>query len=142
MKSGAVVLYWDSSAILSALFVDDHSEKARQIAETKGVHLVSSLALAEVLAVIGRLGREGVLPRAFIDAAIEAFEKGPWRRLHIVPDVREIKALSGKWPLRGTDLWHLSVAKTLHHELPELRLLAFDRRLEEATAGENLAYNT
>jgi predicted nucleic acid-binding protein len=49
-----------------------------------------------------------------------------------------IKALSQKWSLRGADLWHLAVGKTLQNQIPELELLTFDKRLRIAAKKEHL----
>ncbi len=43
-----------------------------------------------------------------------------------------MKALSQKWSLRGADLWHLAVAKTLQKQIPELELFSFDKGLSAA----------
>ncbi len=73
-----------------------------------------------------------------VDAAEEVLENGPWRRLGIVPQWNIIKNLSDKWPLRGADLWHLSAAKGLQKQFPELQLLSYDRLLKIAAQGEGL----
>lgn len=135
--TGAV--YWDSSAILSTLFRDRHSDEASRRADGSGVHFLSTLAWAEVQAVIARVRRERALVRVLVDAAREVLEGGPWRRLNVSPDWKVVRDLSIKWPLRGADLWHLAVAKSLQTELPELILLSFDARLAAAAEGEGLA---
>lgn len=132
------VVYWDASAILSALFKDARSEEAIEWSRKKGVHLISTLAYAEVCAVITRLKRERILADVLVKAAFEALEHGPWRHLNILPEWDEIKILSLKWSLRGADLWHLAVAKTLHKQIPELELLSFDKRLRSAAEKEHL----
>ena len=133
------VVYWDSSAVLSALFRDEHSTGAGKRASEPAVHLLSTLAWAEVLAVIARIERERVLAKVLVAAAREALEEGPWRRLNAVPDWREVRRLSTKWPLRGADLWHLAVVKSLQAELPELTFMSFDTRLAAAAHGEGFA---
>lgn len=135
--AGAV--YWDSSAILAALFRDRHSDEASKRARGSGVHFLSTLAWAEVHAVIARIERERALAKVLVAAAREALEGGPWRRLNAVPDWKLVQDLSSKWPLRGADLWHLAVAKSLQSELPELTFLSFDARLAGAAQGEGLA---
>jgi predicted nucleic acid-binding protein len=132
------VVYWDSSAILSALFKDARSEEAIEWSRKKGVHLISTLAYAEACAVITRLKREKILADVLINAAFEALEQGPWRHLNILPEWDVIKILSQKWSLRGADLWHLTVAKTLQNQIPELELLTFDKRLKSAAKKEHL----
>jgi predicted nucleic acid-binding protein len=132
------VLYWDASAIVSALFKDVHSEQALEMSRQDGVHLISSLALAETHAVINRMARERILADVLIKAALEALSTGPWRFINLAPRPEEIARLGAKWPLRGTDLWHLSLAVSLKSHLPELSLLTFDNRLQAAAQDEGL----
>jgi len=139
MTPGTPVVYWDTSAILSALFQDEHSPNATAQAQAPGTHLISSLAWAEAHGVIARIEREGIVATAFIEAAREALERGPWRRVNVTPNAKTIATLARTWPLRGADLWHLGAANELQTELPELRLLSFDARLATAATGEGLA---
>lgn len=133
-----LAVYWDSSAILSALFKDKHSEEAIHWAGREGIHLVSTLACAEVCAVISRIRRERLLANVLVDAAFEAFETGPWRKLFIWPDYEDLKFLASRWPLRGADLWHLATAKKLQRDIPELTFLSFDNKLNTSAAGEKM----
>jgi hypothetical protein len=89
--------------------------------------------------VIARLERERAMIPVLVDDARETLERGPWRRVNVSPEWGLARALSRKWPLRGASLWHLCAAKTLHAELPELRLLSFDTRLAISAQGEGLA---
>jgi len=93
------VVYWDASAILSALFKDSRSEEAIEWSSKSGVHLISTLAFAEDCAVITRLKRERILADVLVEAAFETLELGPWRHLNILPEWEEIKTLSQKWSL-------------------------------------------
>jgi len=88
--------------------------------------------------VIARMQRESILSDILIKASFEALEDGPWRRLTIWPEWVIVRSLSAKWPLRGADLWHLSAAKSLQKQLPEMVLLTFDNRLQKAAQGEGL----
>lgn len=133
------VIYWDASAILSALFKDCRSEEALEWSQKEGVHLISTLSYAEVCAVIARLKKERLLADVLVEAAFEALERGPWRHLNIWPEWEGIKKLSLKWYLRGADLWHLAVAKMILKQIPELVLLTFDKRLKIAAEKEHLA---
>ena len=137
-KKIPIVIYWDSSSVLSALFKDSYSQEALEWSRKEGVHLISTLAYTEVCAVISRIKRERLLADVLIDAAFEAFERGPWRHLNIWPDWKKIIALSLKWPLKGANLWHLAAAKTLQKQIPELIMSPFDSRLRVAAEGENL----
>ncbi len=138
-EKNQMVIYWDASAILSALIKDTHSEVAQGWAPKEGVHLLSTVAYAEVLAVLFRMKRERMMADLLVEAALQTLESGPWRRLHSGPEWNLMAVLSKKWPLRGADLWHLSVAKSVHEQLPELKLLTFDTRLKAAAHGEGIA---
>lgn len=133
------VTYWDSSAVLSTLFRDKRSEEATARARGPAIHLLSSLAWAEVHAVIARIERERALASVLLDAAREVLESGPWRRVNAFPDWKLVQSLASRWPLRGADLWHLAAAKSLQIDLPELTLFSFDSRLVSAAQGEGLA---
>ena len=138
MADATVVLYWDASALLSALFSDRHSKIAKKWADTAGVHFISTLAYAEVCAVVARLHRERYLTKTLTDAAHEVVDAGPWKRIYTRPEWQLMRTLWEKWPLRGADLWHLSAAKSLGRDLPELKLISFDNRLNTAAKGEKL----
>lgn len=133
-----IVIYWDASAIISTLIKDTHSEEAQEWAHKEGVHLLSSVAYAEVLAVLSRMKRERIMAELLIEAALQTLENGPWRRLNSGPEWNLMAVLSKKWPLRGADLWHLSDAKSVCEQLPELKLLTFDTRLKAAANGEGI----
>jgi predicted nucleic acid-binding protein len=122
--------------MVSALFTDRHSDTASAAARAPGTHLVSSLGWAEVHAVIARIEREQALSPALIAAARKAIERGPWVGVSVDPNRLLMATLARAWPLRGADLWHLTAAKMLQADLPELRLLSFDARLAEAAQGE------
>ena len=130
------VVYWDTSAIVSALFEDAHSAEATRVGRSAGTHLLSTLAWAETQAVIARIEREKLLASVLIGAARDVLVSGPWRRLRIDPDWSDAERLARAWPLRGADLWHLATAKELQRELPELGFLTFDSRLSAAALGE------
>ena len=138
MNNNLWAIYWDASAVLSVLFKDSFTDDAQMWAQKKGFHFMSTLTYAETCAVIARMQRERILADILIKASFEALEEGPWRRLTILPEWIVARSLSAKWPLRGADLWHLSAAKSLQKELPELLLLTFDNRLQKAAQGEGL----
>lgn len=133
------VIYWDASALLSALFLDAHSERAHEAARLQGAHLMSTLAFAEVRAVIARRRRDRLLPRSLAESALETVRTGPWRRILLSPRWDAIKDLADRWPLRGVDLWHLALAKAVREDRPDAQMLTFDDRLLTAARGEGLA---
>ncbi len=136
MSNNLWAIYWDASAVLSVLFKDSFTDDAQMWVQKKGFHFMSTLTYAETCAVIARMQRERILADILIKASFEALEEGPWRRLTILPEWIVARSLSAKWPLRGAALWHLSAAKSLQKELPELLLLTFDNRLQKAAQGE------
>lgn len=140
MVKSVQVIYWDSSAIISALFTDSNSRTAQKWSGANGVHFVSTLTVAEVSAVIHRMQRERVVSETLCQAAFEVLDNGPWRKISTWPQWEVIRSLSAKYSLRGADLWHLATAKSMHTEFPELNLLSFDKRLVRAAESENL-YN-
>jgi predicted nucleic acid-binding protein len=132
------VLYWDASGILSTLFEDEHTAIALKWAQAEGEHLLSSLAYAEVCAVISRMHRAGSIDQDEAEAALTMLEQGSWRRTTACPEWDIVPRLSTKWPLRGADLWHLTAAKGLQGRLPELQMVTFDARLGRAAREEGL----
>jgi predicted nucleic acid-binding protein len=138
MNKSAQVIYWDASAILSALVEDDHTDQAQEWLKKRGAHVVSTLSYAEVLAVFERLRRSGVVSEKLVDRSLEGLERGPWQRLDLQPDWGDIRSLASQGSLRGADLWHLSTAIGLGREIGEMTLLTFDKRLRLAAQGAGL----
>ncbi len=138
-KDDPVVLYWDASAVLSALLRDAYSIHAQKWVKRSGYHFLSHLSYCEVMAVLSRIRREKTISEFLISDVEGNLLNGAWRRLNIVPSWSIIKNLSSKWPLRGADLWHLSAAKSLQDQFPELRLLTYDAKLKTAAQGEQMA---
>lgn len=132
-------VYWDASAVLSALVRDSHSDSALKWIKKEGLHFVSTLAYAEVLSVLNRMERERILTKILVQSALQAFMEGPWRFLTLGPAREQIDSLRGKYTLRGADFWHLSLARTLIKETPDLILLSFDGKLKEAAEREGFA---
>ena len=138
MPDTSAVIYWDTSAVISALFKDGNSRKAKVIAERDVLHLLTTLAYAEVSAVISRMKRDHILTEVLFQSAFEVVDRGPWRRISVSPGWSLIQKLAKKHALRGADLWHLSAAMSLTDEFPELSLLTFDQRRKTAAEIENL----
>ena len=133
-----MAVYWDLTCVLSALFKDSNSEKALSVSRKEGTHFLSALCYAEVCSVLMQIRNEQRLKEVLIDVAFETLKTGPWRRLNIWPEWSTLIALSEKWPLKGSSLWHLASAKTLQKQLPELTLFTFDEKLKNAAETEGL----
>lgn len=132
-------LYWDAPAILAALIKEARSSAVLKWAGKEGLHLISSLAYAEVVAVIDRMERERLLTRVLAESAYQAMLEGPWRFIHFCPSRKQVDLFRGQYPLRGADLWHLALAKALESEIPGLKILTFDKKLAKAAESESIA---
>ncbi len=133
------VVYWDASALLSAMFADAHSTQAVATAQRPLTHLVSTLGYAETAAAIARAESRGMIDARRAKDARELLRRGPWRRLTLQPDWVVISSLASTAGLRGADLWHLASVSTLNRQLPEARLFSFDERLSSAAAALGIA---
>lgn len=136
--SNLPVVYWDASAVISVLTEDAHHKKAMELYGAEGIHLLSTLAYAEVAAVLARAKRERVLDERQLAEAHLILDSYPWRRIMANPGQEDVRRLAERWPLRGADLWHLALAMTLKREFSELVLLTFDGKLLSAAQGEGL----
>lgn len=139
-KGKGVCIYWDASAVLSALVKDFHSEIALKWTRQEGLHLLSTIAYAEVISVLDRMERERVLTGVLVQSAPQALLEGPWRFLILCPAREHMDFLRGKYPLRGADFWHLALTMTLKKEIPELMVLTFDNKLQEGAEKEGFGF--
>jgi predicted nucleic acid-binding protein len=136
---GSKIVYWDSSALIATLFNEANTEQARTLAAAAGTHLMSSLAWAEVHAVLARARQEPGVATTAVAAAQSALQIGPWTYVNALPGQAVVRSVAQRWPLRGADLWHLALAKTLHENLPEMCFATYDHALAHAAAGEGFA---
>lgn len=125
------VLYWDSSAILSCLVADVHSEQAKKQLVHSGLHLVSSLGQAEVLAVLRRIEKTNPSFKTPIKQAREMFLGDCWAWTTVQPKVQDIESLSKQYTLRGADLWHAAAFLELRRTVLPLTMVTFDRELQQ-----------
>lgn len=132
-------IYWDASAVLSTLVADAHSRTARTLLRGPAPKLLSTLALAESLAVLRRLELAGEIRADDRRRAASSLLVSPWLRYQEPPRRELLADLATRTALRGADLWHLAAALTAREALPELRLVTFDRALAAAAAAEGLA---
>ena len=129
-------IYWDASAVLSVLIKDSHSETARRWIRKTGLHLLSSLAYAEVVSVLGRMRRENFLTGILLQSASQELLEGPWRFLNLCPARDQVDSLRGKYALKGADFWHLALAGTMKREISELMFITFDQKLRDGAEME------
>jgi predicted nucleic acid-binding protein len=132
-------IYWDSSALFSLIFPDTHTVRAVAHARSNVEHVISSLTWSEVNAGIARIVRDGTHPAEIVAAARARLAAEAIRYVDLAPDRSIVRQLAEHWPLKGADLWHLSLAKTLHADNRHVRMLSFDARLAAAAEAEGLA---
>jgi predicted nucleic acid-binding protein len=96
MPETSVVICRDSSAVISGLFKDPNSRRAKAMAERDGLHLLTTLAYAEVNAVMARMKRDDTLTQVLFQSAHEILDRGPWRRISIAPEWTMTRRLAAK----------------------------------------------
>ena len=134
------VIYWDASAILSLVLRNVHTEKARSWYRKNALHLISTLGVAEVCAVLSDGERRGILTREQAAEARGIVFAEPFQRLLHNPHWDDIRNLAELHNLRGADLWHLALARSLKMKyFPEICVLTYDARLKAAAAHSDLA---
>lgn len=132
-------IYWDSSALFSLIFPDAHTVRAVAHARSNVEHVISSLTWTEVHAGIARIVRDRAHPAEIIAAARVQLSTNALRYTDLSPDRSIVRQLADRWSLKGADLWHLSLAKTLHADNRHVRMLSFDARLAAAANAEGVA---
>ncbi len=134
------VIYWDASAILPLVLRNMHTEKARFCYRKNAVHLVSTLGVAEVCAVLSDAVRKGILTEERSADARRIVLAEPFQRILHNPDWDDICILAELHNLRGADLWHLALVRGLKMRyFPQARMLTYDSRLKSAAMYSDLA---
>lgn len=135
--SSAAVVYWDGSAVASALLRSPGSERALAALREPVVHLVSTLAWIEVYAAAERLAGAHSLARTDLRAVLDALARGPWRLTYACPSRASLDgAVDDR--LDAVGRWHLATARTLTRQLPDLRVLSLSARLRSAARTQGL----
>lgn len=133
-------IYWDASAILSALIGDSHSPDAMAWLKRDCTHLVSTLAYAETCSVLSRMRRDGTISDADMDAAVDSLSSAPWLRVTLSPGWDDISLVTRHSNLRGADSWHMAMFIALkRRRCPGLWMLTYDDKLKAAASDHMLA---
>lgn len=133
------VIYWDSSAVLSALGRGSHTDDALSWLSQDGVHLISTLTVAETFSVLHHMRRAQAIDDETLSDSLEVIANLPWRLFRLSPAWDDIAEAASRSGLKGADLWHLSLALTLRkRQFPSVRVLTYDVKLLEAAAEEGL----
>jgi len=134
------MIFWDSSAVVPLVLIEDGSDEVRAALREDGDMIVWWGTPIEVLSALVRAERAQAVDSAAVDLARRALEDLGDRWNEVLPsdEVRE-RAGAGllRHPLRAADALQLGAALTWARGRPRAhRLLSFDARLAEAARQE------
>jgi len=135
-------LYLDSSAILAWLFGEAPADEIRNATDAVDVVAVSALALVESeraihRAVAQRLAKEAAAHKL---RGLLAREQAQWVTMAVTASV--LARARGAFPIepvRTMDAIHLATALAFTEALPDLKMLALDRRIQKNATALGLA---
>ena len=134
------MIFWDSSAIVSLLVDEPHSEGARRALRADGHMIVWWGTVVECLSAIARNERLGVLAAEGGDQARRelAVRRDDWDEVSPVEEVRDrAGSLLRRHELTGADALQLAAALTWATGRPRTHMfMTLDNRLAAAARGE------
>jgi len=136
------MIYLDSSALVKRYLKEVGSESVNAILASEKAIATSKLAYPEIHSAFMRKHRAGELAQKPLRSVIGNFERD-WNHFFIIEFhddlLPTVKALLGKYPLKGADAVHLSSASWLKHTAREdVKFVASDLNLLKAAESENL----
>lgn len=132
-------LYWDTSAIIPLLIEEKHTLRATEIAHRSHLNVISTLGFSEIMATLSRM--PDVNAQIGRNKFLEDHQKGVWSLTQLQPSFKTIELFSSRYPLKGADLWHLSVFYEIKKEFPSIQLLTFDQQLMSTAQKEGFLYS-
>ncbi|MDP9410077.1 MAG: type II toxin-antitoxin system VapC family toxin [Actinomycetota bacterium] len=136
------MIYLDTSALLKLYVKEEGYELVRQAVGVASTVATSTVAYAEARAGLARRFREGDFTEEEHRGAVKDLN-GDWPvydRLSVSDSVAyQAGELAERYALRGYDAVHLASAVRLSERFGNLRFLAFDGRLNDATKAADLA---
>lgn len=138
----AVILYFDTSALLKRYFRETHSNEVISRWKSAVQIITSFVTYAETMASIYRKKREANLSEPFIEQITSSFQRD-WKSFLRVEVNRELNLYIDRvvqtHPLRGFDAIHLASALVTWERIPEnFVFVCFDHRLTRAASLEGL----
>lgn len=133
-----MILFLDSSALVKLYLEEAETALVIEAVQNAKAVVVSTLALPEVVSVFGRYVEEGALRQTkarqiFADLLLD------WENLERYPlenhVAKEAGSLSLSRALRGADAVQLATAAVVARERRNVRMLAFDQKLNAAAQG-------
>ena len=138
------VLYIETSAILAWLFSEPNSHEVREQMDQADIVVTSALSLLETARVISRAVNQGLLDADNGQSLRELFKETffSWALMEITKEIRE--GASQPFPVepvRSLDVIHLSTALEFLKIYPELKVLSFDKRINDNIPSLGLVYS-
>jgi predicted nucleic acid-binding protein len=138
------VLYIETSAILAWLFSEPNSHEVREQMDQADIVATSTLSLLETERVILRAINQNLLDSENGQRLRELFTEtsSGWALMEITKEIRE--GASQPFPVepvRSLDAIHLSTALEFLKIYPEMKVLSFDRRINDNIPSLGLAYS-
>jgi uncharacterized protein len=134
------LVYFDASALVKLVVEEEGSDVAAALWDGCDAALSSRIAYPEVRAALAAAHRNHDLDDDGHATAVRDWEEF-WAAVRPVELTRDVERRAGDLALhralRGADAIHLASALTIH--APELVLAAWDLRLHEGAAAEQLA---
>lgn len=138
------VLYIETSAILAWLFSEPNSHEVREQMDQADIVATSTLSLLETERVILRAINQNLLDSDNGQRLRELFTEtsSGWTLMEITKEIRE--GASQPFPVepvRSLDAIHLSTALEFLKIYPEMKVLSFDRRINDNIPSLGMAYS-
>lgn len=138
------VLYIETSAILAWLFSEPNSHEVREQMDQADIVATSTLSLLETERVIFRAVNQDLLEPDDGQRLRELFKEtsSGWVLMEITREIRE--GASQPFPVepvRSLDAIHLATALEFNKIYPGLKVLSFDKRINDNIPSLGLAYS-
>jgi predicted nucleic acid-binding protein len=138
------VLYIETSAILAWLFSEPNSHKVREQMDQADIVVTSALSLLETERVTLRAINQDLLDPDTGQRLRELFTEtsSSWALMEITKEIREGASQSFPVePVRSLDAIHLSTALEFLKIYPEMKVLSFDKRINDNIPSLGLVYS-
>jgi predicted nucleic acid-binding protein len=137
-------LYIETSAILAWLFSEPNSHEVREQMDQADIVVTSALSLLETARVISRAVNQGLLDADNGQRLRELFKETStsWALMEITKEIRE--GASQPFPVepvRSLDAIHLSTALEFLKIYLGLKVLSFDKRINDNIPSLGLGYS-
>ena len=139
-RAAALILYYDTSALVKLLIEEEGSELVRKLWGSTYMAVSSILAYPEGRAALAAAQRSGRVDQQDLRSSLRAFEAMQGGLISLGVDqrlAREAGRLAADWDLRGYDAVHLATALDISEE--ELTFVTWDADLARAAEKAGLA---